>query len=523
MKTRKMPIGIQDFASLIEDGYIYVDKTAFIYKLIKEGKHYFLSRPRRFGKSLLITTLEAYFLGKKELFKGLAIENLEKDWITYPVLHFDFNGQNYSSPDGLNEIIKAHLRQWEKCYDCPKQSESFGIRLADIIKAAHEKTGQKVVVLVDEYDKPLLETLTLSQELIEQNRATFKGMFGQLKSLDGYLRFVFFTGVTKFSKVSIFSDLNQLQDISMHPQYAEICGITQSELETTFAPEIDAMANENNLTHDECLAKLKRFYDGYKFSEKCENIYNPFSLINAFSSLKFGKFWFSTGTPTFLVKHLNEMGFNPKQFSDGSLYASEDEITDYRPDNPDIIPLLYQSGYLTIREYDERRDRFVLEYPNDEVKYGFMNSLAVEYLHLKRQSANNDIFAIDDALEAGDTDSLKDQFVSLFASLPYPANPSDSVLERDFQNVVYLVFLLLGQFVKVEQHSAKGRADCIVETDEYVYIFEFKRDDTAENALSQIDEAGYAKPYEADTRKLIKIGAVFSSKERTLTEWLVKA
>ncbi|WP_288749326.1 PD-(D/E)XK nuclease domain-containing protein, partial [uncultured Treponema sp.] len=244
---------------------------------------------------------------------------------------------------------------------------------------------------------------------------------------------------------------------------------------------------------------------------------------NAFSSLKFGKFWFSTGTPTFLVKHLNEMGFNPKQFSDGSLYASEDEITDYRPDNPDIIPLLYQSGYLTIKEYDERRDRFVLEYPNDEVKYGFMNSLAVEYLHLKRQSANNDIFAIDDALEAGDTDSLKDQFVSLFASLPYPANPGDSMLERDFQNVVYLVFLLLGQFVKVEQHSAKGRADCIVETDEYVYIFEFKRDDTAENALAQIDEAGYAKPYEADARKLIKIGAVFSSKERTLTEWLVKA
>ena len=259
MKTRKMPIGIQDFTKLREDGFVYVDKTAIMYNLVRTSSPYFLSRPRRFGKSLLVTTLEAYFLGKKELFKGLAIENLEKDWTTYPVLHFDFNGQNYSSPDGLNEIIKAHLRQWEKCYDCPKQSESFGIRLADIIKAAHEKTGQKVVVLVDEYDKPLLETLTLSQELIEQNRATFKGMFGQLKSLDGYLRFVFFTGVTKFSKVSIFSDLNQLQDISMHPQYAEICGITQSELEATFAPEIDAMANENNLTHDECLAKLKRF------------------------------------------------------------------------------------------------------------------------------------------------------------------------------------------------------------------------------------------------------------------------
>lgn len=520
MKTRKMPIGIQDFTKLREDGFVYVDKTAIMYNLVQTSSPYFLSRPRRFGKSLLVTTLEAYFLGKKELFKGLAIENLEKDWITYPVLHFDFNGQNYSSPDGLNEIIKAHLRQWEKCYDCPKQSESFGIRLADIIKAAHEKTGQKVVVLVDEYDKPLLETLTLSQELIEQNRATFKGMFGQLKSLDGYLRFVFFTGVTKFSKVSIFSDLNQLQDISMHPQYAEICGITQSELEATFAPEIDAMANENNLTHDECLAKLKRFYDGYKFSEKCENIYNPFSLINAFSSLKFGKFWFSTGTPTFLVKRLNEMGFNPKQFSDGSLYASEDEITDYRPDNPDIIPLLYQSGYLTIREYDEEFDSFILSYPNEEVKYGFTQSLTPIYLNSEKPL---DVRNFGRDIKTANTDSLRDRFTALFANLPYPANPGDSLLERDFQNVVYLVFLLLGQFVKVEQHSAKGRADCIVETDEYVYIFEFKRDDTAENALAQIDEAGYAKPYEADARKLIKIGAVFSSKERTLTEWKVKS
>lgn len=522
MNTRKMPIGIQDFTKLREDGFVYVDKTAIMYNLVRTSSPYFLSRPRRFGKSLLVTTLEAYFLGKKELFKGLAIENLEKDWITYPVLKFSLAAGEFTKPDGLRDALRNTLEEFEKKYDLQNDETALPMRFKNALKNAVAKTGRKVVVLVDEYDNPLLKNINGNSEQGEENRALYKGFFSVLKDCDGYLRFVFFTGVTKFSKVSIFSDLNQLQDISMHPQYAEICGITQSELEATFAPEIDAMANENNLTHDECLAKLKRFYDGYKFSEKCENIYNPFSLINAFSSLKFGKFWFSTGTPTFLVKRLNEMGFNPKQFSDGSLYASEDEITDYRPDNPDIIPLLYQSGYLTIREYDERRDRFVLEYPNDEVKYGFMNSLAVEYLHLKRQSANNDIFAIDDALEAGDTDSLKDQFVSLFASLPYPANPGDSMLERDFQNVVYLVFLLLGQFVKVEQHSAKGRADCIVETDEYVYIFEFKRDDTAENALAQIDEAGYAKPYEADARKLIKIGAVFSSKERTLTEWMVK-
>lgn len=519
MDMRKLPIGIQDFAKLREDGFIYADKTSYIYNLVTNGRSYFLSRPRRFGKSLLISTLEAYFEGKNELFSGLAIEKLEKDWIEYPVLHFDFNGQNYSEPNGLNEIISAHFREWEKRYDCPKQSESFGVRLADIIKSAHEKTKQKVVVLVDEYDKPLLETMTLTEEQIEQNRATFKGMFGQLKSLDKYLRFVLFTGVTKFSKVSIFSDLNQLQDISMHPQYAEICGITQSELEATFSPEIDEMAKACKMTREACLAKLKRFYDGYKFCAECENIYNPFSLINAFSAKKFSKFWFGTGTPTFLVKRLNEMGFNPKQFSDGSLYASEDEITDYRPDNPDIVPLLYQSGYLTLKAYDERYDSFTLAYPNEEVKYGFTQSLTPVYLNSDKPL---DVRNFCRDIDTANTDSLRDRFVALFANLPYPAKPSDSVLERDFQNVVYLVFLLLGQFVKVEQHCAKGRADCILETEEYVYIFEFKRDDTAENALAQIEEQGYAKPYEADSRKLIKIAAVFSSEERTLTEWLVR-
>ncbi|MBQ9206374.1 MAG: ATP-binding protein [Treponema sp.] len=523
MNARKMPIGIQDFTKLRESGFVYVDKTEIIYNLAKNECPYFLSRPRRFGKSLLITTLEAYFLGKKDLFRGLAIENLEKDWIEYPVLKFSLAGGEFTQTDGLRKTLNRSLSVFEQKYGLQEgDSNDLPGRFFETLKNANEKTGRKVAVLIDEYDNPLLKNIGGSSEQDEANRALYKGFFAVLKDCDGYLRFVLFTGVTKFSKVSIFSDLNQLQDISMHSQYAEICGITQSELESTFAPEIDALAAKNHLTREGCLQKLKRLYDGYKFSQECENIYNPFSLINAFSSLKFGKFWFGTGTPTFLVKRLNEMGFNPKRFSDGSLYASEDGISDYRPDNPDIVPLLYQSGYLTIKDYDERRERFVLGYPNDEVKYGFMNSLATEYLNLKRQSANNDIFAIDDAVEAGDTDTLRDQFISLFASLPYPAAPSDNVFERDFQNVVYLVFYLLGQFVQVEQHSAKGRADCIVETDEYVYIFEFKRDDTAENALAQIDGAGYAKPYEADSRKLIKIGAVFSSTERTLTEWLVK-
>ena len=514
-----MPIGIQDFAKLREDGFVYVDKTAVIYNLVRTSSPYFLSRPRRFGKSLLISTLEAYFLGRKELFKGLAIEKLEKDWFEYPVLKFSLAGGEFTQSDGLRKALNKTLSVFEQKYGLREgDSDDLPGRFFDALKNAEEKTGRKVAVLVDEYDNPLLKNIGGNEEQTEANRALYKGFFAVLKDCDAYLRFVFFTGVTKFSKVSIFSDLNQLQDISMHPQYAEICGITQSELESTFGPEIDEMASENNLTRDECLAKLKRYYDGYKFSEKCANIYNPFSLINAFSSLKFGKYWFSTGTPTFLVKRLNEQGFNPKQLGDGTLYASEDEICDYRPDNPDVVPLLYQSGYLTIKGYDDEFDSFVLSYPNEEVKYGFAQSLTPIYLNIEKPL---DVRNFGRDIKTANTDSLRNRFVALFASLPYPANPSDTVLERDFQNVVYLTFLLLGQFVKVEQHSAKGRADCVVETDKHVYIFEFKRDDTAKNALAQIDEAGYAKPYEADARKLVKIGAVFSSEERTLTEWLV--
>ena len=518
MNTRKLPIGIQDFEKLREDGYVYADKTAIIYNLVQTSSPYFLSRPRRFGKSLLITTLEAYFMGKKDLFRGLAIEKLEKDWIEYPVLKFSLAGGEFTTENGLKDALRSCLSDFEEKYGLPHDDSTLSVRFKNALKNVNEKTGRRVAVLVDEYDTPLLKNIGGSTEQDEKNRALYKGFFAVLKDCDAYLRFVLFTGVTKFSKVSIFSDLNQLQDISMHPEYAEICGITQSELESTFSPEIDGMAEANKMSIEECLAKLKRYYDGYKFCAECENIYNPFSLINAFSSKKFGKFWFGTGTPTFLVKRLNEMGFNPQQFSDGSLYASEDEITDYRPDNPDIVPLLYQSGYLTLKEYDERYESFSLAYPNEEVKYGFTQSLTPVYLNSDKPL---DVRNFCRDIDMANTDSLRNRFTALFANLPYPAKPSDSVLERDFQNVVYLVFLLLGQFVKVEQHSAKGRADCIVETEEYVYIFEFKRDGTAEDALSQIDAQGYAKPYEADERKLIKIGAVFSSEERTLSEWLV--
>ncbi len=517
---RKMPIGIQDFEKLREGEYVYVDKTALVYELASETRPYFLSRPRRFGKSLLVTTLEAYFKGKKDLFTGLAIEKMETEWAEYPVLKFSLAGGEFTQPNGLRDALNGSLEDFEDAYSLPHaDAGNLSGRFKHALKNACEKMGRKVAVLVDEYDNPLLKSFGDNPEQEKANKDLFKGFFAVLKDCDAYTRFVLFTGVTKFSKVSIFSDLNQLQDISMNDSFASICGITQEELEENFLPEIDMLAQKWNMTQAECLARLKKLYDGYHFSEQSPDIYNPFSLINAFSNGKFGKYWFGTGTPTFLVKRLKEMDFNPRSFSDGSLHSSEDEISDYRPDNPDIVPLLYQSGYLTIKGYDREFDSLTLGYPNDEVKYSFTASLSPEYLHSETPL---DVRSFGRDIRACNTDGIRDRFTALFARLPYATGSvDDSMLERDFQNVIYLTFLLLGQFVHVEQHTAKGRADCIVETDCYVYIFEFKRDGTAEEALAQIYALGYAKAYEADTRALIKVGAVFSSEEKNICDWKV--
>ncbi len=527
VNARKLPIGIQDFETIRTGGYVYVDKTELIYNLVQDGKTYFLSRPRRFGKSLLVSTLEAYFLGRKDLFAGLAIADKETEWAAYPVLKFSLAGGEFTQEGGLRMALQSCLSIFEETYGLPSDEPSLPVRFKNALRNAREKTGLRVAVLVDEYDNPLLKTLGTQPEQYaaqeQRNRELYKGFFAVLKDCDAYTRFVLFTGVTKFSKISIFSDLNQLQDISMDEDFAEICGITQKELERDFVPEIDAMAAENGMAREECLAKLKQLYDGYHFAKKSADIYNPFSLINAFKKRDFGKYWFGTGTPSFLVNRLNSVGFNPKQFSDGSLHTTAEEVSNYRPENPDIVPLLYQSGYLTIKGYEERRRRYTLGYPNDEVKYGFTESLAPVYLHNAQGRTGADIFAIDDAIEAGDTDILREQFTALFARLPYISAPdADRLLERDFQNVVYLTFLLLGQFVQVEQHSAKGRADCIVETECYVYIFEFKRDGSAEDALAQIEIQGYAVPYTSDIRTLVKIGVNFDSAERTITGWMVE-
>ncbi|MBQ9361472.1 MAG: ATP-binding protein [Lachnospiraceae bacterium] len=523
MNNRKLPIGIQDFESLRNDGYLYVDKTRYIYELAHKGKPYFLSRPRRFGKSLLLSTMRAYFEGKRELFEGLAIEELESGepdaWQEYPVFYFDFNKKNFQRETALEEVLTDHLKDWESIYGDEHAESPLEERFQHLIVKAVEQTGRNAVVLVDEYDKPLLETIT-DDDLEEHNKAVFKGFFSTLKSYDHYLKFVFLTGVTKFSKVSIFSDLNQLQDISLDADYAEICGIKEEEMKDCFMPEIERMAESNGMSVGECLTSLRKQYDGYHFHPDSMGVYNPFSLINALQKREFGYYWFSTGTPTFLLKKLEQIDFDAKQFTGDDLYASPRVLSDYRADNPDPIPLFYQTGYLTICGYDRVYESCKLGYPNNEVKYGFLESLAPYYLHNEESASPLDVRRFGKDLEKADLDSLRERFTALFARLPYTTD--EKPVEQNFQNVVYIVFMLLGKFVHTEVHSAKGRADCIVETDDYVYIFEFKRDDSADEALRQIEDKGYAKPYAADKRKLYRIGVNFDSKERTIDGWEVR-
>ena len=433
------------------------------------------------------------------------------------MFYIDFNKNNFKEESALEQVLEAHLKEWEDIYGNEQADCALSIRFQYLIKKAAETTGKNVVVLVDEYDKPLLEGADV--QMVEHNKAVFKGFFSTLKSYDRYIKFVFITGVTKFSKVSLFSDLNQLRDISLSSEYSGICGITEAELKSNIMPEIEDMADKRHMTREECLAGLKRMYDGYHFHHESEGVYNPFSVLNSLEEKDFGMYWFATGTPTFLIDKLKESKFDAKQFSGDDYYEEEGSLTDYRMDNEDPVPLFYQTGYLTIKGFDEEFRSYALGYPNQEVKYGFLRSLAPYYLCAEKEARPLDVRSFVKDIRSGRTDSLCERFTALFARLPYPDD--ERQVEQNFQNVIYIVFMLLGQFTMTEIHSAKGRADCIAETDDYVYIFEFKRDKDADEALKQIEDMGYAKPYAADKRPLLKIGVSFNSKERTIDGWKV--
>ena len=529
----KYPIGIQSFDQLINDGYVYVDKTDLVYSLVTEGKIYFLGRPRRFGKSLLISTLEHYFLGHKELFKGLKIDSLEKDWLEYPVFHIDFNGIDFARFGKLEEIIDFNLTAWEKKYGIvPDKQLDAGLRFVQVLQKAHELTGRHCVVLVDEYDKPMLDVLDTGvkvesngqEYLLEDwNRRTLRAFYSVFKAADADLQFVLLTGVTKFPQVSVFSGFNQPKDISMDRRYDTLCGITQGELEAYFAEPIATMAAERGISVDEMKVLLKRQYDGYHFSKWLLDVYNPFSLLNAFDKQDIGDYWFSTGTPTYLLRLLSHSDKNLDELT-GEYYKSS-VFMDYKATVENPLPMIYQSGYLTIKDYRQRRDTFLLDYPNDEVKNGFVTLVASEYLENPETTVNSWIEDVLDALEDGDPETLRKLMTSFLAGIPYTMRRKEDEREREryFHYTFYLIFNMVSIYtVYTEKEQSEGRVDCIVETDKYVYIFEFKLDGTAAEALAQIEEKGYARPYEADSRKLFRIGAVFSSQTGTISEWAVE-
>ena len=519
-QIRRLPTGIQSFVKLREEHFVYVDKTEYIYHIAQAAAPVFLSRPRRFGKSLFLSALRAYWEGRKDLFEGLAIERLEADnpdaWKKYPVLYIDFNFGNYHQDNNLEEVLDVHLKEWEEEYGISNTAESLGVRFNNVIKTAHKKTCLRCVVLVDEYDKPLLDLID-KPDRQQQCKDILKGFFSTLKSRDEDIRTIFITGVSKFHKVSIFSDLNQLRDISLTEEYSGICGITESEIKEYFAAEIAEMAQKNSMTEEECFSKLKKQYDGYRFHQNGVNIYNPFSLINAFCDKGFGRYWFETGTPTFLIRQLKNTDFDVRKLTDHTIYADESLLKDYSAENPDPIPLLYQTGYLTIADYSPESCEYTLSFPNNEVKYGFLQNLMPIYVSDCGSGSGLDIFTFRRYIIRGDVENIMKVLTALFARITYTRE--DDPFENYFQAVIYLVFTMLGQFTECEMHTFSGRIDCLVQTKEFVYLFEFKRDESAEKALQQINEKDYTLPFAADSRKMYKIGVSFDSKKRMLAEW----
>ena len=527
----KYPIGIQSFEQLREDGYVYVDKTRLVYDLVTKGKIYFLSRPRRFGKSLLVSTLKNYFLGRKELFRGLAIDSLETEWAEYPVFHIDFNASDFTMPGTLETILNAKVSGWEKEYGRMEEVTDLGNRFAYVLARAHERSGRRCVVLIDEYDKPILDVLDTDitvdvaghqWQLEDRNRETLKGFYSVFKAADNDLQFVLLMGVTKFSQVSVFSGFNQPADISMDPRYETLCGITQQEMEGYFAEAIEEMAGSQGIGAGEMKELLKRQYDGYHFSEKMTDVYNPFSLLNAFATGTIRDYWFSSGTPSYLVRLLSHTDDNLDEIT--GRYYDPREFVDYKATVEKPLPMIYQSGYLTIKDYKPRRRTFLLDFPNNEVKNGFVSLVAADYLKPRTESVDSWVQDLLDALEDGDTDKLCKLFTSFLADIPYAMRRKENEREREryFHYTFYLIFRLVSVYtVYAEKQQSEGRVDCIVETPDYVYIFEFKLDGSADDALAQIEEKGYARPYAADSRRLYKIGAVFSSQTGTIAEWKV--
>ncbi len=523
----KYPIGIQTFEQIIEGGFVYVDKTDLVWKLA-QNHVCFLGRPRRFGKSLLVSTLECYFKGRKELFKGLAMEKLETEWKEYPVFHIDFSTGNYLNDGALEEVLISSIAEWESQYGVTKVSNDLGLRLQKVLRAAHEQTGLGAVVLIDEYDKPILDVIDLDYQvehlgkmisLEEKHRNIMKSFYTTFKGADADLRFVFLTGVTKFSQISMFSGFNQPTDISLSCDFEAICGITKQELVDYFREPIATLAAKYKCTYEEMLQRLKQKYDGYHFSENMTDIFNPFSLLNAFALKRLGGYWFKSGTPTYLIRLLSQFNENLDELV--GKYYSVPQFDDYKADVEKPLPMIYQSGYFTIKDYEPDTESFKLDIPNNEVREGLLTLVANNYLGCKEDSASWLINSVHQ-LKQGKLQEFMDSLTAFLASIPYSVRRrnDEREYERYFGYTFYLLIRMLSCYLLYhEKETSQGRADCIYETPNDVYIFEFKLDGSADAALQQIEDKGYAREYATDSRNIHCIGVNFSSEKGTIDEW----
>lgn len=527
MALKKFPIGVQDFAIVRADNKFYVDKTDLIYKLVKSDRYYFLSRPRRFGKSLLVSTLQCYFEGRKELFAGLAMEKLETEWKKYPVLKISFAGNKFNTLESLQIALDNIMVAFEEQLGIKNTAKfEWGVRFGNILKAAFAKTGMQPVVLVDEYDAPLLDSMDkpdLQQTLKEEMRK----LFSPLKDQGEILRFVFLTGISKFSQLSIFSELNNLKVITMMDDYAALCGITKEEVLSQMQPEIQALADKQGLTYDEACAALQKKYDGYHFSKNSPDVYNPFSLINALSEGELTNYWFASGTPTMLVRTMSHYSLTPEEYDKGFL-AKQDAFDAPTETAQTPVPVLYQSGYLTIKGFDKEAVRpYTLAFPNDEVREGLLWLLIATISSQTGEACSETLDILVTSLKKQDIDQALQAIKAFMSSIPYDAEKRN---ELHYKTIVYMLFRLATRYVvRCEEKSAAGRADIVVETANAVYVFEFKLSGnaTAEDALMQIDEKGYLIPYTVTTaadgtpKKLFKIGVSFDEEKRTIGEWKI--
>lgn len=523
MNKRFLPIGIQDFEDLRTRGCIYVDKTELIYKLATEGKPYFLSRPRRFGKSLLLSTMEAYFLGKKELFKGLAIEKLEKEWTEYPVLKISFGADNYPDFESLKSALNLQLSGYEKFYGIQVEDKRFAPRFTNIIKRVVEQTGRQVVILIDEYDKPILDALFTEYE--EQNRQELRSFYSPLKDSDKYIKFLFITGITKVSHVNIFSGLNQLDDISMYEDYSDLCGISQKELELYFEPEINALAEKQKVSVGRAKEMLAKMYDGYHFTYDVGGVYNPFSLLKCFKQRRFDSYWFDTATPTMLIKTLEKKPSDLLRYTK-PIIIQESAFKNYDPESENILPVLYQSGYLTIKNYDSDSELYTLAIPNREVEKGLFEIIIPKFTTITTDELGLSIENFRQAFIHADIEKLMTLLKAALADIPTILKKNQC--ENYYESVTHVIFRQTGFNVLSELQSVAGRSDVVVTTKDSVFIFELKMDkgrpfeEVADEALAQIDANGYADRFAVSGKQMRKVGVVFSSDGKGMSGWKVK-